>query len=206
MPAEDIKRLFKRRELYKLVLAHDAVNSALNAVDMLIGLEVTPDHELFSVLQESAIISYGRPFTEMDPVGILSTRWGRYPDPAHQRLHGLLIQHRNEMVAHSGYIARKVIIHPPGTLKIKQPDGSVNLNTDINRVVKNSYFSPNAFPVMRAAFQDISDRLNQDIQPLLTELYGDRDSSLGLVELLTQEDLEQLEMLAAQRKKLGSTA
>jgi len=177
----------KKRDLYKLIIAQDSLNAALEGILYLIELNAKPSEIVYSGMQESVIISYGRAFTDMDPFGGLSGRWQKFDDANYQKCHNFLIESRNKRVGHTEYIKDKIVLYPPNTLLY----GGLG-NDSINHVVKSQYMDAKVTKLVKETIQDLLSRMHDSIKDALTELYLSRTDFRQPEELLSLEDVRKL--------------
>lgn len=180
--------LHRRRELYKLIVARDSMNSVAEAAGIAVALKADHNHPLYKVLHDNIVTSYGRAFTEMKPLGTLPAKWAKFDDKEHQEAHDMLMYHRNKSVGHTDYIKGKIVLFPKGS---KRTDGHT---TDrVQYEVLTQSFAPNAYIPIQKLAGNLAGRLDIEISKQMTTLYGEEGKDLiDITELITEEDLIEL--------------
>ena len=133
------KRSRKKKLFQKLVLAHSDIHSAYETCELFLEkvaagersentVKVGLNNPLYLPLLEAIIISYARPFTDNDGLGVLPKQWSSFEDKNLAEAHRFILQYRNELVAHSDHTIRKIQIFSPTanfgpTPKRKKSDG-----------------------------------------------------------------------------------
>ena len=165
-------RGIRKRELHKLVVARSDVNAARHACEVLLTRIKDLGDDLYMPLLYAAAISYGRPFSDNRPIGPLPGRWRRFDDPRLQKTHDDLLETRNKLVAHSDPAERTVDIYPPGAPlgKTGLVSGGVSVSIRLGGV-----FTIARFQDVYDTCMDLGGRLNDEVQALLQELYGNRE-------------------------------
>jgi hypothetical protein len=171
-------RTEKKRELNKLILAHSDVYAAFKTCEHFLAI-IGPhtvrnpskypgmDHPLYFPLIEAIVISYSRPFTPNDSLGELKKEWHRFQDARLQDAHRLILQARNELVAHSDMLIRKVVIQPPGDSKIEG-----YRSVGVGYGIKGYWFTIEQVEIFCVTAGNLAKRLHEATEHLLEDLYG----------------------------------
>jgi hypothetical protein len=118
------KRSRRKKLFQKLVLAQSDIHSAYKTCELFLEkvaagqdskntVKVGLDNPLYLPLLEAIIISYPRPFTDNDGLGVLSKQWSTFEDEQLDEAHKFILNYRNELVAHSDHTVRKIQIFSP---------------------------------------------------------------------------------------------
>lgn len=178
----------KRAELYKLIVARDCMNSVAEATRLALKLDIDANHELFNTIHDFIVTSYGRAFSEMKPFGAISGKYGKIQDSELRRIHDMLILRRNKHVAHTDYIASKIVFYPPNT---KRPDGSKDSKLQFE-VLKN-YFSHNVYNSILKLAGYQAGIMQANIEKAIISIYGENGVGIKeITELITVEDINAL--------------
>ena len=128
------KRSRRKKLLQKLVLAHTDIHSAYKTCELFLEkvaagqdskntVKVGLDNPLYLPLLEAIIISYARPFTDNDRLGVLPKQWSSFEDDQLDEAHKFILKYRNELVAHSDHTVRKIQIFSPNANFGPMPKG-----------------------------------------------------------------------------------
>jgi len=123
-------------------------------------------------------VYYARPFTKNKPFGPLDRKWGIFNDSLNQEIHNELIRYRHQMVAHSDFNIRKVIVYPKNVAldhQMKFQSSEVSVAVSI-KALPLEYFNG-----IRSVCFDLGYRLNSEIEKECEELFG--DESVPAVEI-----------------------
>ena len=156
--------------LYKIAIAHNDVTEALFTTRLFLKNVKDIKDPNFQPLQDAIVIAYARPFTSNRPHGPMGPRWSRFNDHGLQRLHELIVETRNTLVAHSDKLHRRVQIIPKGTSNIP----GIPPNEEVTLTVANKKISMKMFPRIEALCLDLGGRLDKEMFDLLEQLYGDK--------------------------------
>ena len=107
----DIKAL-----LGKYMIARDCMEAVVQASGIALVLEVDHTHVLYRSLHDEIVISYGRAFTEIRPLGKLPGIWSKFDNDSLTQTHKKLMYHRSKNVGHVDIIPGRIRLHPVGTL------------------------------------------------------------------------------------------
>jgi hypothetical protein len=108
-------RSARKKRLYKLIVAlHDMIH-ARHACELFGKTVDSIGHPLYQPLLHSVVICYSKPFIENKGVGTLSSNWRKFDNPEYQKTHRLLLQIRNELIAHNDVETVQVRMIPPGS-------------------------------------------------------------------------------------------
>jgi hypothetical protein len=183
-------RLRKKRELYRLALAHKSVTNALAACRAFMDLLETWQVEHIPIPLSDAFISaigtaYARPFTEdSGGVGKLSKRWSRFPDQTLTQPHHDMLVIRHELFAHNDPAAHKMWIVPPGA----DPGSGERFET-VGFRMSVQHIEPWAVAKYKHVCIFQEKRLNEAIAALIDELYAGMDLPTALFPLRFDEGL-----------------
>ena len=128
------KRSQKKKLFQKLVFAQSDMSSACRACELFLDKVGMPEksnpdktvgigNPLFLPMLEAIIISYSRPFTNNDGVGVLQKKWSQFENPQFADAHEQILQYRNELVAHTDKNVRTIQIVPPNVCVVPTPKG-----------------------------------------------------------------------------------
>jgi hypothetical protein len=157
--------------LFKLAIARSDVHAACVACDHLLAID-DPPYTLYSTLVAAIVVSYARPFSQNRPLGPLPEQWGRFDDPARQKLHNEILEARNRLVAHSDLSERAVWVVPAG---VELPNGTKRDHPTI--VVRTPALRSDRVNAIRDLCLDLLGRLSEEIDELRGRTFP--DASLG---------------------------
>jgi len=158
-------------KLYKIAIAHNDVTEALFTTRLFIKTVKDIRDPNFQPLQDAIVIAYARPFTGNKPYGPLDREWRSFSDHGMQRLHELLVNTRNTLIAHSDKMYRKVQIVPEGTSGVP----GLPTTKGLGITVGTKKIAMDMFPRIEALCLDLGGRLDKEMFDLLDTLYGDKD-------------------------------
>ncbi len=182
----------QKRLLRKLILAQSDISSADLAADHVIKTVKGKEDKLLPPLTNAVVVSYGRPFSDNKPFGPLPRQWRKFKDSEHQRIHKLIIDMRNTIVAHSDQNARTVLIIPPGHIfreapvRLRKADSSpykeIDPNVIVNKPMPHIGFAastkgiePELFPAIRDLCNNLTSRLLDEIDQHLKDLFDGKE-------------------------------
>lgn len=177
--------LRRRRDLCRLILAKDSIEEALRAISITIETGARLHQPLYMALQSAVVVSYGRAFVEMKPLGNISANWSKFSDPVHRKTHDLLYEHRMTKIAHIEYAKGLVIINPPGALRT---DGLEQVGFGFD--VGFQFYTPEAYQAILGLCSFLVVEMYKAISDELVALFGPNESLKEPFDLLTQSDLE----------------
>lgn len=174
-------RADKKRELHKLILAHSDVHAAYKACEHFLSIfgnhpqknrsnYAGMDNPLFQPLIEAIVISYARPFTPNESLGELKKEWNKFANQRLQETHRLILQARNELIAHSDRYVRKAQIVPPGDSKLP---GFKSVS--VGYAIKGYSFTIKQVETFYQTSGDLAQRLHKAVVRLIEELYEGMD-------------------------------
>lgn len=172
----------KRIKLYKLAIARNDITEALLTTRLFMNTVKSISDWSFQPLQDAIVIAYARPFTGNKPYGSLDQSWGNFGDAGLEKLHELMLETRNTLIAHSDRLHRNVQIVPKGTSSIP----GIETNKDLALTVSNEKIAINMFPRIELLCLDLGGRLDKEIYKLLDELYGDKNLPPEPFDLLSE--------------------
>ncbi|MBI2039910.1 hypothetical protein HYT18_02460 [Candidatus Microgenomates bacterium] len=158
-----------RINLYKLAIARNDITEALFTTRLFLETVKSIRDPNFQPLQDAIVIAYARPFKRNRPYGSLDKRWEKF-DSGIERLHELIIETRDTLVAHSDTLYRKVQIIPKGISNIP----GIPTNEDIALIVSTKKIALDMFPRIEILCMDLGSRLNDEINDLLEKLFGNK--------------------------------
>lgn len=79
---------------------------------LMLALKIDHTHHLYKPLHDAVVSSYGRAFTEMQPLGQLAKKWSKFEDEELKKTHRMLMYYRHKNVSHTDFIKGRVIIYP----------------------------------------------------------------------------------------------
>lgn len=182
--------LKQRMQLCKLIIARDSMESVAEASGLILTLKIDHTHKLYKPLHDAVVSSYGRAFTEMQPLGRLSKKWSKFDDNDLKKTHRMLMYYRHKNVSHTDFIKGRVVVYPKGA---KMEDGRVAKNVQYS-VLFQSFAQSELISVQKLA-GNLAGRLMVEIDKLMTELYGEQGKNLmATTEIITNDELEQLRL------------
>ena len=180
-----------RAEAYRLTLARASVDEAAQTAQVAINMDIDPQHPLYRPLHTGIVIAYGRAFTEMKPLGTISSKWSKFSDADEQRIHDILMKQRNQFVGHSDHIPNKVIIYPKGVVMY---GGEIAPRAQTE--VLSNYINPARFNQILTLATDLRDRMAEHVSEILEKLYGPEGINLKeTLELISEADISELKKL-----------
>lgn len=176
-PDLDIKR---RKSLARLILASSDIQKAIKASQLFKSQIKSNRHPLFDPLQEAAVISYSRPFTDNKGVGALPNKYSKYSSKIHNQLHKEVLTRRNVFVAHSDSDVRDVLVFTKGS--------RVTPNLDTSKgdgyLVDNFHYDIETMRILNDISIILLDKIQADILLELESLVA-RNKLSGLYELIS---------------------
>jgi len=178
--------LKKRKTVYKLAIARYSIGEAIDSAKALIDIcGEDHNHPLFRPLHAALVISYGRAYSNMEPFGIISSKWSEFKSADEQRAHLALLAQRNKMVGHSDYIPERVMVYPKGT---EMPNGDIAESMKIE--VLTNYINPRDIRFIINMMEELFARMSEGIHDGMTELYGELGKDLDkTLELIKEDEL-----------------
>ena len=185
-----MSELKKRIELCKLIIARDSMTSVAEASGLMLALKIDHTHQLYKPLHDAVVASYGRAFTEIQPLGRLPKKWSKFSDDELKRTHTMLMYYRNKNVGHTDFIKGRVVIYPKGA---KREDGSSAENVQYS--VLFQAFAPTELIAVQKLAGNLAGRLMVEIDRSMTTLYGEQGKDLKVTtDLISEDELEQLQL------------
>jgi hypothetical protein len=182
MPVKQADLVFRKKQLYKLVVARSDIAAAVNACDLFISRVKNVGDDLYFPLLNAIVVCYSRPFSTNRPFGSLPNKWHKFANKKYQALHEKLIDLRDKIIAHSDLEIRKVYIYPKGTFIGK--NGQRELKTaNLGVAITNTVLPVEVFSDIRATCFDLGLRLNAEVEKQLHSLYGNTSFPPGQFEL-----------------------
>lgn len=161
------------------------MNSVAEAVQTALSFKVDTHHDLFNTIHDFIVTSYGRAFVDMDPFGRISSKYEKFDDEEMANTHEMLIEKRHKDVAHTDYIANRIVFYPPD---VKRPDGSVSERLQYE-IMKN-YFSHHAYQSILKLAGWQTGKMMVDIENRIRRIYGENgEKVVRVTELITSNDI-----------------
>lgn len=165
------KRSFRKRELYRLLLARSDITAALEACRLFRSQVDKLGHPLYYPLFAAIVVCYARPFTKNRPLGPLPNKWATFAHPMAQKTHDQILDARHQLIAHSDIDARGAMIVPPGFV-VGRDEGKELVSDEVAVQTTVDYFPLSFFRVNAwRVIHDLGSRLNEAIEPVVDELY-----------------------------------
>ncbi len=159
----------ERISLYKLAIAHQDIAEALYTTRLFLRTVKSIKDEGFLHLQDNIISAYSRAFKSNRPYGRpLDSTWPGYTNLRYQTLHYQIIAHRDQTVAHSDSMYRRVEIVPPGVTNMPGYPPTKGLGIQVT----NSKFEISSFPIIEQMCLDLGERLFHKMYAELERMYG----------------------------------
>ena len=182
---QDLRR---RRDLYRLIIARDCMNSVAETIQLAIKYKVNANHELFNIMHDSIVTNYGRAFVKMNPFGQISSKYEKLEDREMADTHKMLMYSRHKHVAHTEYFPNRVVLYPSGTERFDDSIASVP-----QFEIKKTYFSHHAYQSILKLAGWQTGMLLFDIENRIRELYGKNGEKIvDVTELITPDDVNLL--------------
>jgi hypothetical protein len=166
---EPPRRLLKR-DLHRLAVARSDIGAAGDAATYLRDSKMGPQFRGYWALADAVVIAYGRPFTHNEPYGPLPGAYAKFDDEIMRRVHGELLEARNQLVAHSPAEQREVRIVPKGCV-LTQGKPPIQ---DTTVMVRNAHLHPKRVARAVTLCEYQQRRISDAIDVLLAKLYEGR--------------------------------
>ena len=186
--AKNVPRSIRKKELYKLILARSDIHASANAARLMLERVTGFGDPLYYPIFAATVICYARPFTNNKPLGALPNRYTRFGSKGHKKVHDDLMSARHELIAHSDMSIRQARIVPIGAV-VAESNGKPLRSQSIGTMSNSIFFSLEYIAEIEAAARALGKRLNDDIDELVQELYGDRELPEEHFPLVINEDL-----------------
>lgn len=174
-----------KRTLWKLAYARRALQLVLTTCACYEFYKVDDKHPMYTPLICSICVTYARPFTDNDGVGMISAKFARHTDPKLQQTHDLLVARRNSFYAHQD-----------ATLTAESPSGErkplQQILINVSRVPESRGYGLSfgiglpemrlrgiVIPDIRALCQDLDRRLLAEVQSTIDQLFSDKLNDLA---------------------------
>jgi hypothetical protein len=115
---------------------------------------------------QAVVVSYARPFTSNRSVGALGAKWEKFSDPHLQETHRLVIQQRDEVVAHAELRWRPLVLVDRNT---RLPSGVITANPAI--VGLRPWLEPVSYAAVHRLCLDLLPRLTAAFNQEFLALY-----------------------------------
>lgn len=182
--------LKQRVELCKLIIARDSMTAVAEASGLMLALKIDHTHQLYKPLHDTVVSSYGRAFTEMQPLGHLPNKWSKFDDGELKRVHRMLMYYRNKNVGHMDFVRGRVVVYPRNG---KREDGGIAKNAQYS-VLFQTFAPTELIPIQKLA-GNLAGRLIVEIDRLMTAIYGDQGENLKTTtNLISEDELGQLQL------------
>ena len=184
----DLENIRRRAEIYKLSIARSSIDEAAEAANLVFNMKMDYENPLYRPLHAAMVIAYGRAFSEMKPLGKISSKWEKFDDESDQRAHDALMRQRNTMVGHADHISERVMIYAEGDTM-----DNGELAPRAQTVVLTNYIPPDDFISILKMAGGLVARISMAMSDKMTELYGEEGVNLKKsFELITEDDLKKL--------------
>src|SRR4051794_3777499 len=97
----DKRELNLKKTVWKLAYAKRVVSHVLATCDFYLRNALDDHHPMHIPLVCSICVTYARPFTDNEGVGMISDKFAQYSDPRLQKTHDFLWQSRKHFYAHT---------------------------------------------------------------------------------------------------------
>lgn len=192
----DKREAHLKQTIWKLAYAKRAVVHIRAACDGYERCVDGPDHPLHVPIMCAIAVTYSRPFTNNNGVGMISEKLRRYSDPSLQRTHDDLWTHRNFLSAHSD---ASILIRDSAASKPRPQD--IQIMVTRQRTPAGDLLSfHQGFHEMKLIGVKISDvrrlcdeferRLDKEMQVTMSHLYADK--GLEIIKALNQAGSDSL--------------
>lgn len=166
--------MHRKKELYKLLIARSDIGAAISATKLMLTTITDMGDDLYYPLLTSIVICYARPFTNNEPYGAIPSRYQRFNNHKLLEIHKKLLSTRHELIAHSDMRIRRAMIVPEG-VKIGEHQGKAINSANIGTQTSTHFFAIPFFEEVHDTAMLLYGRLNEDIDYLVKELYGDME-------------------------------
>ncbi|CAA0093728.1 Uncharacterised protein [Zhongshania aliphaticivorans] len=112
----DIIEKNKKLEIHRVAVAARDIQCAKEGFEAIYKFDSEPADNLYQTLLFGAVISYCRPFMSSEGLGRSSKRWNRFESDIDKKYHEILLNYRNNVVAHSDIDNNKLYIYPTGMI------------------------------------------------------------------------------------------
>jgi len=182
----DLENIKRRAEIYKLSIARASIEEAAEAAKFVFDNKIDYQNPLYRPLHAAMVIAYGRAFSKMNPLGIISSKWEKFDEPSDQRAHNALMRQRNTMVGHADHISERVMVYAQGDI-MDNDEVAQRAQT----VILTNYIPPDDIIYILKMAGGLVGRMSIALSNKMTELYGEERANLKKsFELITEEDLK----------------
>jgi len=157
-----------------------------------------PNDALDTALQEAVTVAYGRAYVKMEPLGVIPAKWHKF-EPERQKVHNFLTRHRHSQVAHAQFRIEGILINPPGA---KRTDGYYQSTEGFGFEVVSHWMTTKDAGLVIEHTQSLAQEMHAEIALEISRLFGSDNTLAEPFELITEEDVEQIEREAKQAKAL----
>lgn len=123
----DVVERSKKLEIHRVAVAARDIQCAKEGFEAIYKFNSEPADNIYQTLLFGAVISYCRPFTSSEGLGRSSKRWSRFESSVDKKYHDILLDYRNNVVAHSDIDNNKLYIYPTG-MKLTAGEHSIELD------------------------------------------------------------------------------
>jgi len=176
----------ERSEIYKLIVAKDAISQAMVTAHLFINNEIDKDHLLYRQLHDALVVNYGKAFSSMNPFGTIDKKWSIFTDEMSEIAHKAIINQRNKMVGHRDFIPEGVMIYQKG---VEMPLGEIA--TSVKNEILHKFIAPDDIKFVAVVSADLITRMTLEISDRMKAVYGEDGEKIeGALELMTEDDVE----------------
>jgi len=125
---------------------------------------------------EAIIISYSRPFTINDGVGVLQKKWSQFENSQFADAHKQILQYRNELVAHTDKNVRTIQIVPPNVCVVPSSKGKEMEGLSFR--VRTVWIAARRIRVFHELSVHQANRMFNEVIKLFDELYKGMETEL----------------------------
>lgn len=158
----------ERIELYQIAVANSDIGEALLTTRFFIKNVKDIRDDLWMPLQDTIVISYARPFTSNKPFGPVDSNYVDNLSGNMKKLHLMLINTRNKLIAHSDLSERKVQITPPGVRLALDSEPTSGVGIQLTK----SRFTIELFPDIERLCVAIGGKFNKIMLEKVEKYYG----------------------------------
>lgn len=192
--------LKKRVKLSKLIIAHDSMEVIHEASSIMLQSKLKYDDPLYKALHDTIISSYGRAFTEMQPLGSLPSKYKKLRGQQElKRVHAMLMYYRHKNVGHTDFVDGRIRVYPMGTKF--ESDAIAGM---FSYSVLSQSFAPTEIINIQKTAGWIAGTLIHDISVLGRDVFGDSFEKLTVKQdLLSKEEVDLLRKKRKNRSRLN---
>lgn len=161
----------KHRVLSRLILARQDWNAARSAVLYVIENITSINDPLFEAMSCASVICYSRPFIGRREYPSIPGKYTSFNRVDLKRIHGNIVDFRNEFVAHRDAKLSPVTIIPKGSEITFQSTGAKGILTSHGDYISSHHLGLEVFPVFRELIDLQIDRIKLSISKTKEALF-----------------------------------